>query len=128
MGQSEFDRECAHSGRIVTNILRMREFACLLMILGALDGLNGRLVVKYLDSHFLLPDGCPNTNPVVQEFYTQCLRTHNQETLCSRDRLPNGYFLTMPKFSNICSAMCHGYKSHDFKKCPYPGRILYSIP
>merc|ERR1712051_402936 len=85
-----------------------------------------RSPVKYLGDTFLLPDGCPSDNPLVQRFYQLCLETRGGDTLCSTDRLPNGRSLTIPAFSNICSAVCQNISLDDMRICPYAGRVLTS--
>merc|ERR1712020_251391 len=87
---------------------------------------GGKSAVKYLVDTFLLPDGCPSDNPLVQRFYQLCLETRGGDTLCSTDRLPNGRSLTIPAFSNICSAVYQNISLDDMRICPYAGRVLTS--
>ena len=47
---------------------------------------KSKSVVKYLGDTFLLPDGCPSEDPVVQRFYKLCLETRGGDTLCTTDR------------------------------------------
>merc|ERR1711992_200549 len=89
---------------------------------------GGKSAVKYLGDTFLLPDGCPSDNPLVQRFYRLCLETRGEDTLCSTDGLPNGRSLTIPAFSNICSAICHNMPEEDMKLCPYKGKVLSQNP
>lgn len=85
---------------------------------------SGRSAVSYLGDTFLLPDGCPSEDEVVLRFYRLCLETRGGDTLCSTDRFPNGRSLTIPAFSNICSAVCHNIPLEDLQICPYKGRVL----
>merc|ERR1711973_469047 len=85
---------------------------------------KSKSVVKYLGDTFLLPDGCPSEDPVVQRFYKLCLETRGGDTLCTTDRFPNGRSLTIPAFSNICSAICHNMPEDGMKICPYKGKVL----
>jgi len=85
---------------------------------------SGRSAVKYLGDTFLLPDGCPSDDPLVLRFYRLCLETRGGDTLCSTDRFPNGRSLTIPAFSNICSAICHNMPEEEMQICPYKGRVL----
>merc|ERR1711997_925637 len=87
---------------------------------------GGKSAVKYLGDTFLLPDGCPSDNPLVQRFYQLCLETRGRDTLCSTDRLPNGRSLTIPAFSNICSAVCQDVSLEGMRICPYEGQVLTS--
>ena len=61
-------------------------------------------------------------------FYALCLETHGSDTLCSTDRFPNGRSLTIPQFSNICSAICHNMPEEEMKLCPYKGKVMGDSP
>jgi len=87
-----------------------------------------RSPVRYLGDTFLLPDGCPVDDPLVQRFYQLCLETRGGDTLCSTDRIPNGRSLTIPAFSNVCSAICHNMPAEDMKICPFKGEVLGQSP
>jgi len=89
---------------------------------------SNRSAVKYLGDTFLLPDGCPNSDPIVQRFYKLCLETRGGDTLCSTDKFPNGRSLTIPAFSNICSAICHNMPDEEMQICPYKGRVVSQSP
>merc|ERR1712210_93771 len=62
-----------------------------------------RSVVKYLGDTFLLPDGCPVNDPMVQRFYKLCLESHQNAPLCTKERLSR--VLTIPYVTNVCSAI-----------------------
>merc|ERR1711860_269221 len=68
----------------------------------ALLEVKTRSAVKYLGDTFLLPDGCPVDDPLVQRFYQLCLETRGGDTLCSTD-----------------SAICHNMPAEDMKICPF---------
>merc|ERR1711990_702513 len=89
---------------------------------------GGKSAVKYLGDTFLLPDGCPVDDPLVQRFYQLCLETRGGDTLCSTDRIPNGRSLTIPAFSNVCSAICHDMPAQEMKICPFKGEVLGQSP
>merc|ERR1712038_339026 len=87
-----------------------------------------KILVRYRNSNFIIGDGCPNNDPVVRAFYNNCLETHQDETLCMTDRLPNGFSLTLPILSNICSAICQGYPQSEFTPCPRSAQKLMDLP
>merc|ERR1712083_736372 len=117
----QFDRS-RNSSRMVAVVI------VAVMLLASSTPLNAeQLVVQYLNDHFLLPAGCPSTDPMVQEFYRYCMEEHGDETVCVSDQLRPGRFLTFPKFTNHCSAICHGFKFSRFKKCPYKGKIVSRV-
>merc|ERR1712123_392712 len=90
--------------------------------------IRDRSVVRYLGDSFLLPDGCPVDDPMIQRFYSLCLESHGSDTLCSVDRFPNGRSLTIPQFSNICSAICHNMPQEEMNLCPYKGKVMETLP
>merc|ERR1711894_869310 len=94
----------------------------------ALLEVKTRSAVKYLGDTFLLPDGCPVDDPLVQRFYQLCLETRGGDTLCSTDRIPNGRSLTIPAFSNVCSAICHNMPAEDMQICPFKGEVVGQSP
>eukprot|EP00090_Calanus_glacialis_P034391 TRINITY_DN5772_c0_g1_i1.p1 TRINITY_DN5772_c0_g1~~TRINITY_DN5772_c0_g1_i1.p1 ORF type:complete len:134 (-),score=30.32 TRINITY_DN5772_c0_g1_i1:94-495(-) len=101
-----------------------------LLVVGcnSLINIQDRSVVRYLGDSFLLPDGCPVDDPMIQRFYKLCLASHGADTLCSTDRFPNGRSLTIPQFSNICSAICHNMPEEEMNLCPYKGRVMGDSP
>ena len=40
------------------------------------------------------------------------------QLLCGHMEILPGNFLTFPRFTSVCSALCHGYAANQFKKCP----------
>merc|ERR1712047_216884 len=62
-------------------------FHLIILIASALSLDTDRSVVKYLGDTFLLPDGCPVNDPMVQRFYKLCLESHQNAPLCTKERL-----------------------------------------
>merc|ERR1712025_1507483 len=83
-----------------------------------------RSVVKYLGDTFLLPDGCPVDNPMVQRFYKLCLESHQNAPLCTKERLSRTQVLTIPYVTNVCSAICHGMDDSQTTTCPHRARTI----
>merc|ERR1711874_209530 len=67
---------------------------------------EGKSAVRYLGDTFLLPDGCPSDNPLVQRFYQLCLETRGRDTLCS--------------------TVCQDVSLEGMRICPYEGQVLTS--
>ena len=132
----------------VTNTMALWVLAISLLVVGcnSLINIQDRSVDRYLGDSFLLPDGCPVDDPMIQRcvwpartlyygllitllrFYKLCLASHGADTLCSTDRFPNGRSLTIPQFSNICSAICHNMPEEEMNLCPYKGRVMGDSP
>merc|ERR1712047_13068 len=83
-------------------------FHLIILVASALSLDTDRSVVKYLGDTFLLPDGCPVNDPMVQRFYKLCLESHQNAPLCTKERLSRTQVLTIPYVTNVCSAICHG--------------------
>merc|ERR1711936_445258 len=83
-----------------------------------------RSVVKYLGDTFLLPDGCPVNDPMVQRFYKLCLESHQNAPLCTKERLSRTQVLTIPYVTNVCSAICHGMDDSQTTACPHRARTI----
>merc|ERR1712083_406160 len=79
-------------------------------------------------SNFLLNDGCPTEDEAALEFYRHCLLNNQNNTLCVTDKLPSGALLTVPQWTNICSAICHGQKGDKFQICPKEGKVDSVLP
>merc|ERR1712083_9204 len=116
-------------------VLSRRDMSLLVLGISLLVGgsspllnIGERSVVRYLGDNFLLPDGCPVDDPMIQRFYALCLKSHGSDTLCSTDRFPNGRSLTIPQFSNICSAICHNMPEEEMNICPYKGKVMGDSP
>jgi len=56
------------------------------------------------------------------------LKSHGADTLCTTNRFPNGRSLTIPQFSNICSAICHNMPEEEMTFCPYKGKVMDNNP
>merc|ERR1712037_379189 len=83
-----------------------------------------RSIVKYLGDTFLLPDGCPVNDPMVQRFYKLCLESHQNAPLCTKERLSRTQVLTIPYVTNVCSAICHGMDDSQTTTCPHRARTI----
>merc|ERR1712073_106610 len=66
-------------------------FHLIILIASALSLDTDRSVVKYLGDTFLLPDGCPVNDPMVQRFYKLCLESHQNAPLCTKERLSRAW-------------------------------------
>merc|ERR1711935_37867 len=97
----------------------------LLSTLAATSAIDtGRSVVSYLGDTFLLPDGCPVEDPMVQRFYQLCLESHQNKPLCTKERLSRSQVLTIPYVTNVCSAICHGMDESNTATCPHRARNI----
>lgn len=83
-----------------------------------------RLVVRYRSSKFIISDGCPSQDHRVLQFYKYCLETTKSKTLCMKT---DGFPLELPLFSNMCSALCHGYQQEDFTLCPRQAKVIKQV-
>merc|ERR1712227_139612 len=82
--------------------------------------------VKYLGGiTFLLKDRCPESATATEiSRYEQCASNEILHTQCVTDRLKTGDKLTVPVFTDICSAVCWGESVGRIHDCPYNGRRL----
>merc|ERR1719391_1071465 len=82
--------------------------------------------VKYLGGiTFLLKDRCPESAVQAdQDQYQQCAANEILHTQCVTDRLKTGDKLTVPVYTDICSAICWGENIGKIHDCPYNGRRL----
>merc|ERR1712051_799434 len=79
----------APSGRRVIRMFASKVLVVLTLSVASVLSLlevKTRSPVRYLGDTFLLPDGCPVEDPLVQRFYQLCLETRGGDTLCSTDR------------------------------------------
>eukprot|EP00096_Caligus_rogercresseyi_P005169 TRINITY_DN2015_c0_g1_i1.p1 TRINITY_DN2015_c0_g1~~TRINITY_DN2015_c0_g1_i1.p1 ORF type:complete len:146 (+),score=14.14 TRINITY_DN2015_c0_g1_i1:195-632(+) len=105
---------------------------------GLSDPKGFKSVIKYLGTDFVMPDGCslpqcspnlPSCNKFRKEAaaeYNQCLGTQDASIVaCLTDILPNDTNITIPVFSNLCSARCYlRDKPKTIRRihpCPYNG-------
>jgi len=86
-----------------------------------------KAIIRYLGTNFILPHGCDIDDPITQRFYELCMKTYEDETMCVSDRLPNGGIITIPRFTNICSAICQGVPESEIKRCPHRGRMVQEL-
>eukprot|EP00088_Acartia_fossae_P001879 TRINITY_DN10734_c0_g1_i1.p1 TRINITY_DN10734_c0_g1~~TRINITY_DN10734_c0_g1_i1.p1 ORF type:complete len:142 (-),score=7.79 TRINITY_DN10734_c0_g1_i1:214-639(-) len=77
---------------------------------------------------YLLPDECPDPSEFVSQRsyniklaeYKRCYdSSRTLQTQCVTDTLQSGKKLTVPVYTDLCSAICHGSKNHH--DCPYQG-------
>jgi len=86
-----------------------------------------KAIIRYLGTNFILPHGCNTDDTITQRFYELCLKTYENETMCVSDRLPNGGIITIPRYANICSAICQGVPESALRKCPHRGRMVQEL-
>jgi len=86
---------------------------------------SDRSVVSYLGDTFLLPDGCPVDNPMVQRFYKLCLESHQDAPLCTKERLSRTQTLTIPYVTSVCTAICLGLDESTMTVCPHKSLTLH---
>merc|ERR1712126_171038 len=86
---------------------------------------SDRSVVSYLGDTFLLPDGCPVDNPMVQRFYKLCLESHHDAPLCTKERLSRTQTLTIPYVTSVCTAICLGLDESTMTVCPHKSLTLH---
>merc|ERR1712083_655850 len=88
------------------------------------DDVSTRLIVRYRNSRFIISDGCPSQDDKLIQFYKYCLQTSTLKTLCMKT---SGFPLELPLFSNMCSALCHGYQQQDFTLCPRQAKVIQQV-
>jgi len=97
----------------------------LVLVCGAVWGglLENRAQVKYLGGiTFLLRDGCPPSSTVGErEIYSSCVEHEKLHTQCSTDTLQSGDKLTVPVFSDLCTAVCFRQNIQQIHDCPVNG-------
>merc|ERR1711962_273848 len=97
----------------------------LLCVLSAPSLASDRSVVSYLGDTFLLPDGCPVDNPMVQRFYKLCLESHQDAPLCTKERLSRTQTLTIPYVTSVCTAICLGLDESAMTVCPHKSLTIH---
>jgi len=110
-------------------LLVLLVLASLLAIAASLD-LRNKAMVQYGGFTFLLKDGCP-PQTALESFdaydkrvsaYNACITSQDLKVQCETDQFNPKQTITVPAFSDQCSAACHGaVRNAD---CPYPGRRL----
>eukprot|EP00092_Neocalanus_flemingeri_P003836 GFUD01004132.1.p1 GENE.GFUD01004132.1~~GFUD01004132.1.p1 ORF type:complete len:129 (-),score=29.08 GFUD01004132.1:102-488(-) len=106
----------------------MNTFSLVCCVLGSLVCLVSSDIaqVKYLGGiTFLLKDRCPEyASDFEISNYKQCAENEILVTQCTTDRLLTGDKLTVPLFTDICSAVCWGENVKKIHDCPFNGRRL----
>merc|ERR1712062_367222 len=103
---------------------RMKYLPALLLLAFSSVVLSEFAQVKYLGGiTFLLKDGCPE-NSTQRAVYQQCAATEVLHTQCVTDRLKTGDKLTVPVYTDICSAVCWGENIGKIHDCPFNGKRL----
>merc|ERR1712036_18920 len=111
---------------LVTKMGSSRTGLVVLLLLGLARGERAR--VKYLGGiTFLLRDRCPDTATQSQiAEYDNCVaNARSLHTQCVTDKLRDNSKLTVPTFTDICSARCYtGNSQLPPNDCPYNGKRL----
>ena len=79
--------------------------------------MSDKVVVEYLGEDYLVTGGCPATDPTVLRWHKFCSFLHGNNTLCVTQRFGKN-ILTVPRFSNVCDALCHTDFSETMSTCP----------
>lgn len=98
---------------------------CLLLLLPLLSpAMAVRAQVKYLGGiTFLLRDRCPEgASQADVATYEECVTSQNLHTQCETDLLKDGSKLTVPFYTDICSAICYTQgQTRRVSDCPFNG-------
>merc|ERR1711892_238511 len=78
---------------------------------------TSRMIVQYLGDNYIVKGGCPYNDPVVLKWRDFCGHLHENKTLCVTERFGRNS-LTIPRFSNICDALCHTEFNSNMNECP----------
>merc|ERR1711978_89478 len=65
-----------------------------------------KVVVKYFGEDYLVDGGCKAKDETVLKWHKFCSFLHANSTLCVTDTFGKNK-LTVPKYSNVCDALCH---------------------
>jgi len=77
----------------------------------------GKVSVQFQGNTFNVTSGCPSRNPEVQRWHKLCMGLHGDSMVC----MPKGWGKKrkfVPRYSNICDALCHVPYSKSMKVCP----------
>ena len=88
----------------------------LVMVMATLTT-SEKVVVNYLGEDYLVTGGCPSTDTTVLRWHKFCSFLHGNDTLCITERFGKN-ILTVPRFSNVCDALCHTDFSETMSTCP----------
>jgi len=90
--------------------------AILCIVLLTVDG--EQVLVKYQKENYIVTGGCPSGDPAVQKWRQFCSILHRNTTVCVTERFGRR-LLTVPRFSNLCDALCHVPMSPKMTSCPH---------
>ena len=76
-----------------------------------------KVVVDYFGEDYLVTGGCPATDLTVLRWHKFCTFLHGDSTLCVTERFGKN-LLTVPRFSNVCDALCHTTFTETMSTCP----------
>jgi len=76
-----------------------------------------KVVVKYFGEDYLVDGGCKAKDETVLKWHKFCSLLHANATLCVTDTFGKNT-LTVPKYSNVCDALCHTRINKKFGICP----------
>jgi len=90
------------------------------------------VIIKYKNSDYIAKTGCPVRNPIVKRFYNMCLATFKDRTVCVYNRFPGGHVISFPKYTDVCSAMCHKPRGQGLDQgmrfCEHPAKVVGVSP
>merc|ERR1719244_43937 len=93
---------------------------------------SDNLIINYKNSEYIVKTGCPVENPIVQRFYNLCLATFKDRAVCVHDRFPGGHVISFPKYTDVCSAMCHKPRGRSLDRsmrfCEFPAKVVGVSP
>merc|ERR1712083_538018 len=89
----------------------------IITLIGISPSNSDKVVVEYLGEDYLVTGGCPATDPTVLRWHKFCSFLHGNNTLCVTQRFGKN-ILTVPRFSNVCDALCHTDLSETMSTCP----------
>lgn len=76
-----------------------------------------KVVVKYFGEDYLVDGGCKAKDETVLKWHSFCTSLHSNATLCVTDTFGKNK-LTVPKYSNVCDALCHMRINRKMGICP----------
>ena len=88
----------------------------MMMMMLALAG-SKKVVVKYFGEDYLVEGGCRAKDETVLRWHKFCSFLHSNSTLCVTDRFGLN-LLTVPKYSNVCDALCQTRIQKKMSICP----------
>ena len=76
-----------------------------------------KVVVKYFGEDYLVDGGCRAKDETVLRWHKFCSFLHANSTLCVTERFGLN-LLTVPKYSNVCDALCQRRIQKKMSICP----------